>query len=97
MRHYRQNQYDGSIVPPFKKNRISYFGGYEGFRMRQGQTFGDTVPTVGARPGECAGLHPLCVPLSNTMQPSRSALSWHRTWLGNPSPDRGGMTSTLCR
>jgi len=56
---YHQNQYGGSFGAPIKKNRVFYFGDYEGFRMRQGQAFVDTVPTVAERQGNFAGINDL--------------------------------------
>ena len=38
---YKQNQYGGSIGGPIRKNRVFFFGDYEGFRLRQGQTFAE--------------------------------------------------------
>ena len=69
---YHQNQYGGSIGAPIKKNRIFYFGDYEGFRMRQGQTFVDTVPTVAERQGNFAGINAIFDPLSTTSQSTRT-------------------------
>ena len=54
---YHQNQYGGSIGAPIHKNRIFYFADYEGFRMRQGQTFVDSVPTLAERQGNFAGIN----------------------------------------
>ena len=68
---YHQNQYGGSIGAPIKKNRIFYFGDYEGFRMRQGQTFVDTVPTVAERQGNFAGINAI-FDLSTTSQSTRT-------------------------
>jgi hypothetical protein len=40
-----QNQFGGAIGGPIKKNKLFYFGGYEGFRQRVGTTNLVTVPT----------------------------------------------------
>ena len=61
---YHQNQFGGSNGGAIKKNRIFYFGDYEGLRIRQGQTFVDSVPTLAERQGNFAGLNPIFDPLS---------------------------------
>jgi len=68
---YKQNQFGGSIGGPIKKNRVFYFGDYEGFRMRQGQTFVSTVPTVAERQGNFPGLNAIFDPLSTRPDPSK--------------------------
>lgn len=40
-----QNQYGATIGGPVRKNKIFIFGGFEGFRQRQGAPFLRTVPT----------------------------------------------------
>jgi len=40
-----QNQYGASIGGPLRKDKIFIFGGFEGFRQRQGAPFLRTVPT----------------------------------------------------
>jgi len=49
---YKQNQFGGSLGGPVSKNRLFFFGDYEGFRMHQGQTYVDSVPTAARAPGE---------------------------------------------
>lgn len=61
---YKQNQYGGALGGPIKKNKTFFFADYEGLRLRQGQTFASTVPTVAMRSGNFAGLNPVFDPLS---------------------------------
>jgi hypothetical protein len=42
---YRRNQFGGYAGGPIIKNKMFIFGGYDGFRERQGLTSTDTVPT----------------------------------------------------
>jgi hypothetical protein len=42
----RQNQFGGSLGGPIKKNRLFFFGDYEGLRIVQGTTSVVTVPTL---------------------------------------------------
>jgi hypothetical protein len=63
---YKQNQFGGSLGGPVQKNRLFFFGDYEGFRMHQGQTFTSSVPTAAERQGNFAGLFPIFDPLSTT-------------------------------
>jgi hypothetical protein len=67
---YKQNQYGGSIGGPIRKNRMFFFGDYEGFRMRQGQTFTSTVPTLGARQGNFSGLNAVFDPFTTRPDPA---------------------------
>jgi hypothetical protein len=63
---YRQNQFGGSNGGALKKNRVFYFGDYEGLRIRQGQTFVDSVPTLAERQGNFAGFNPIFDPLTTS-------------------------------
>src|SRR5262249_15366168 len=41
-----QNQFGGNVGGPVIRDRIFFFGGYEGFRQRQGNLLRLTVPTA---------------------------------------------------
>ncbi|MEX2264281.1 MAG: TonB-dependent receptor [Bryobacteraceae bacterium] len=48
----RQNQFGGTIGGPIVKNRLFFFGGYEGYRQRKEQAVLLTVPTAEQRAGD---------------------------------------------
>ncbi len=48
---FRQNQFGGAFGGPIKKNKIFFFGDYQGLRIRKGITAISTVPTALARQG----------------------------------------------
>jgi Carboxypeptidase regulatory-like domain/TonB dependent receptor len=54
----KQNQFGASIGGPIKRDKTFFFGFYEGFRNRQGETQGSTVPSLAERQGSFAELCP---------------------------------------
>lgn len=48
----KQHQFGGVLGGPVKRNKVFFFGYYEGFRNRQGITRGSTVPTEAQRHGD---------------------------------------------
>jgi len=52
----KQNQFGGSIGGPVKKDKTFFFGYYEGFRNREGESFISTVPSLAERQGNFAQL-----------------------------------------
>lgn len=45
--HLERNNFGGSFGGPIAKNKLFFFGAYEGLKTRQGQTILDTVPAAG--------------------------------------------------
>jgi hypothetical protein len=51
-----QHQFGGTIGGPVAKDRIMFFGYYEGYRNEQGKTTSATVPTEAERNGDFSGM-----------------------------------------
>jgi len=49
---FTQNQFGGTVGGPVLRNKLFYFGSYEGFRQRRGRSFLLTVPTLPERSGD---------------------------------------------
>lgn len=52
----KQHQYGATLGGPIRRNRLFFFGYYEGFRNRQGVTKTATVPTPAERAGDFSAL-----------------------------------------
>jgi hypothetical protein len=67
---FTQNQFGGNIGGRIIRDRTFFFFQYEGFRLRQGQTFTTTVPTAAERLGDLSALVPLSsVPGNQILDP----------------------------
>lgn len=52
----KQNQFGGTLGGPIRKDKSFFFGYYEGFRNREGETQLATVPTLAERGGDYSSL-----------------------------------------
>ena len=88
----RQNQFGATIGGPIRKDKIFFFGYYEGFRNLQGVTALTTVPSLQERTGNFAELcpegftHGFCNnPAASTVQyPRQRAVSEQPTTVDQP-------------
>lgn len=65
----KQNQFGGTVGGPIRKNKLFFYGYYEGFRNRQGFTQSAAVPTAAQRQGDFSGLPNQLLNFANGGQP----------------------------
>ncbi len=56
---FTQNQFGGNVGGRIIRDKTFFFFQYEGFRLRQGETFTATVPTAAERGGDLSALVPV--------------------------------------
>ena len=90
---YRFNQFGGTTGGPVIKNRTFFFFGYEGFRLVQGVTLTNTLPTAEQRAGDfsqtrtAAGqLITIYDPLSTRSDPANPGRYLRTPFTGNKIP-----------
>ena len=60
----RRNQFGGSVGGPIRRDKLFWFGGYEGTRQNSGNDYSITVPSVAQRQGDFSGLPTIIDPLN---------------------------------
>jgi hypothetical protein len=60
----RQNQFGASLGGPILKNKLFFFGDYQGTRIVQGTTFNSIVPSAAQKGGDFSGLPQIMNPYS---------------------------------
>ncbi|MEZ5354079.1 MAG: TonB-dependent receptor [Bryobacteraceae bacterium] len=69
---YRQNQFGGTLGGPILKDRMFFFGSYEGTRIREQITRLNTVPTRAMLDGNFAGVANIADPATQTSGGART-------------------------
>jgi hypothetical protein len=68
---FRQNQFGGTLGGPIRHDRTFFFIDYQGWRVRQAQTYLSTVPSILMRSGDFSELNrAIYDPLSQTPLPN---------------------------
>lgn len=92
---FKQNQFGGSLGGPVLKNRLFFFGDYEGTRVRKGLTFNGTAPGAAQRAGDYSATRTTVFdPLTIRPNPSGSGISRDQ-FPGNRIPE--GRISPVAR
>src|SRR5438874_48465 len=67
----KRNQFGATFGGPIKKDKIFFFGDYEGGRTRQGTTINSQVPSAASLNGDFAGGRPIFDPLTTAASGSQ--------------------------
>ena len=88
---YRQNQFGGSLGGPIRQRKTFFFGDYEGFRMIQGTTTVNSVPTLfeEENPGNLSDIGGPVIPASDL---SQIALKFFELY---PAPNLPGVVNNF--
>ncbi len=86
----RQNQFGGSIGGPILRNKLFFFGDYEGYRNIQGQTQSATVPTL-FEEENLGNFTDVVQGLNVSSRVSPIARNWFKLF---PAPNTGVPTTT---
>ena len=75
---FSQNQYGATLGGPIRKDKTFFFGSYEGFNLRQGQSYVFSVPTDPMRGGDFSNFRNgagAMIPLADVVRMARGRSS----------------------
>ena len=82
----KRNQFGATFGGPIRKDKIFFFGDYEGGRTRQGTTTNSVVPTARSLDGDFTGGRPLFDPLTTAVSPTTPGQFTRTAFAGNVIP-----------
>jgi hypothetical protein len=82
----KRNQFGATFGGPIKKDKIFFFGDYEGGRTRQGSTFNSVVPTAASLNGDFTGGRPIFDPLTTALSSTTPGQFTRTAFAGNAIP-----------
>ncbi|MGH9658797.1 MAG: TonB-dependent receptor domain-containing protein, partial [Bryobacteraceae bacterium] len=104
---YRQNQYGGTLGGPVKRDRLFYFGSFEGTNIREKLTRLSTVPAPAQLAGNFAGGRAIADPATQAANGARTPFAGNAIPAGRfdpvalkvlqlyPQPNRAGVQNYL--
>src|SRR5262249_42757099 len=82
----KRNQFGATFGGPVRKDKIFFFGDYEGGRTRQGTTINSVVPTAANLNGDFVGGRPIFDPLTTAASPTTAGQFVREAFPGNVIP-----------
>jgi Carboxypeptidase regulatory-like domain len=82
----KRNQFGATFGGPIRKDKIFFFGDYEGGRTRQGTTINSVVPTAGNLNGDFTGGRPIFDPLTTAVSATTSGQFTRTAFAGGVIP-----------
>jgi hypothetical protein len=92
---FTQNQYGANLGGPIKKDKTFFFVGWEGFRLRYGVPFTESVPTLQQRVGDFSDTRTANGALIPIYDPTTTVVNSNGTVTRSPYPNTVIPTSQL--
>lgn len=99
---YKRNEFGGSVGGPIKKNKVFFYGSYEGLRLVQYTLTQESMPTPAMKTGDFTGIYAIKDPLNgntpfpNAVIPSNRISPVAQALLPfEPNPNQAGSSNGL--